>query len=324
MNSAPSFALLAACALGACAEDSKAPVDDGSISAIDVDGKEDSLRSPTFKGEVAMDDVVSGRVTRTRAYHAYDYTYTGTSGLVRLDARNVVGDDLAMVAYRRTGNAWRLVDWNDDCGDGSLNACLAMPATAGRYRLVVTTFDALVGSPRAANYELAVSCKDGDCLVQACGGDSGLGCDAGEYCNYAREEICGAADGLGACSPMPEVCTAQYLPVCGCDDQTYSNACAAAAAGVSVISEGECAPVGPVACGARAGDTCAANEFCFFTPTQTCGYADAQGVCQPRPEVCITQYAPVCGCDQQPYSNACAANAAGMGVLNAGACPTQP
>lgn len=312
--------LLLSTLIAGCGTD-KPDLDPSALDSIDVNevGKDDSFRKPTLKGSIGMNEAATGRVTRLRAFHAYDFTYTGTSGLVRLDVKSTVGDDMFLAVYRRAGATWLLEDYNDDCGDGSLDACLAHPSTAGRYRLVVTTFDAMIGAPHAANYQLAVSCKDGDCLAQACGGFAGFACPTGQYCSYAADAMCGAADQMGTCAPIPEACTAEVAPVCGCDDQTYGNACEAAAAGVSVIHDGAC----EVACGARAGDTCSADEYCKFELSEVCGRADAQGVCAPRPQVCTAQFDPVCGCDNQTYSNTCAAAAAGVGVLAEGACPAE-
>lgn len=39
-------------------------------------------------------------------------------------------------------------------------------------------------------------------------------------------------------------CTLEYAPVCGCDNETYGNACAATNNGVLSFTQGECAEGG--------------------------------------------------------------------------------
>jgi hypothetical protein len=107
--------------------------------------------------------------------------------------------------------------------------------------------------------------------VASCGGITGQGCPEGEYCEFPSETQCGAADQTGFCAVPPEFCTLEFNPVCGCDDVTYGNACEAAAAGISVASEGECdsafdcqtdadCPVPPCACLDENGDGQCENE----------------------------------------------------------------
>jgi hypothetical protein len=73
-----------------------------------------------------------------------------------------------------------------------------------------------------------------------CGGFMGAQCGKNEWCSYSADNVCGVADGTGVCKPRPEVCTKEYLPVCGCNAKTYSNACEAHADGVSVAYVGTC------------------------------------------------------------------------------------
>lgn len=125
----------------------------------------------------------------------------------------------------------------------------------------------------------------------------------------------GKADSIGSCE---ESCGGQSDGACWCDDacESYGDCCDDKAA--------VCDAPEPTLCGGWVGDTCAADEFCSFTATQICGWADASGFCAPRPEACIQTFDPVCGCDSQTYGNSCMAAASGTSVSAQGACEAQP
>jgi hypothetical protein len=83
-------------------------------------------------------------------------------------------------------------------------------------------------------------------LLAACGGggmcefppcepapprcDSDADCFESELCDFEGDS-CGAASEVGVCTRRPAICSGEIDFTCGCDGQTYANACVAGKAG---------------------------------------------------------------------------------------------
>ncbi len=150
-----------------------------------------------------------------------------------------------------------------------------------------------------------------------CGGLLNLMCAQGQYCDSGPH--CGAADDTGVCRAKPTACDLDYSPVCGCNGETYGNACAAQMAGMSVTRAGEC---GDGSAGEPCGglsSSCDGGLYCNYAIETQCGGEGQAGVCTPMGSGCTKELNEVCGCDEKTYGNPCMAGAAGVSVAHQGA-----
>ena len=72
-----------------------------------------------------------------------------------------------------------------------------------------------------------------------CGGIAGFTCPAGMFCDF-EAGACGHGDSMGTCREIPEACTLECTPTCGCDGRSYCNACSAHAAGIDEATDLVC------------------------------------------------------------------------------------
>jgi hypothetical protein len=212
---------------------------EGDATPEAFEGAEDSLLRPTAMGRLGDGGSATGTFGRDARYLAW--VFDALEG----DEVEIIAEgvrprylDTVVSVYRTTPSlrpTGRALASNDDCDPYTLSSCVTFSAPfTGTFVMVVRRYD------RGTSGTFQVS-LDLTSPVQACG-SRGLGpCPEGTFCSFPAEAMCGATDRPGVCSRRPDACIALYDPVCGCDGVTYSNGCAAASAGASVASDGECA-----------------------------------------------------------------------------------
>lgn len=100
--------------------------------------------------------------------------------------------------------------------------------------IMLAGVSAPVGHPTTPSPDIAVTPLAASSDIYDCGSNDDCGDE--EYCRFDP----GECDGDGVCKQRPINCTTDFKPVCGCDGETYMNACEAASAGVAVREAGDC------------------------------------------------------------------------------------
>jgi hypothetical protein len=116
-----------------------------------------------------------------------------------------------------------------------------------------------------------------------CGGFTGATCPPDQYCDFP-DNLCGAADGSGVCTPKPTGCSDIYQPTCGCDGQVHPSPCDAASAGSDQNDLGGCMPPpGMFACGSQ---FCMLGSYYCEMDTSDVGSTPSTFACKPVPDAC--------------------------------------
>jgi hypothetical protein len=124
-------------------------------------------------------------------------------------------------------------------------------------------------------------------------------------------------------------CAEVFAPVCGSDQQTYSNRCKAQLAKIEVIHEGECGTLDQHGCPQLAVPDYVCGKDGKTYPSRCQAERlnipiSHSGRCQQEELMCSQQYEPVCGTNNKTYSNSCHALRAKVMVRHQGQCGAEP
>jgi len=171
-------------------------------------------------------------------------------------------------------------------------------------------------------------------------------CSSGEISAWTVGECANVWTTCTAEQKQNQVCTMEYVPVCGDNGKTYGNKCSACSSGeISAWTFGECPQKWTTcteeqkqnqACTMEYLPVCGDNGKTYGNKCEACSSGEVnswtEGECPPpvwlncteeekKAEICTLDYTPVCGDNGKTYGNKCSACSSGeISAWTAGEC----
>lgn len=144
-------------AITSCADDAAKPAEED----VPVDGKLDTIRTPTYHGDITYGATDVGKITADEGFHAWTFELSAPSSIHAFTSRvpHEASIDTVMYLYQLGPTGWgAYIERNDDDGRNHWSS-IDRDLPAGRYRVLVKGYLRAI----RGKFQISVDCDGAGC-----------------------------------------------------------------------------------------------------------------------------------------------------------------